>query len=532
MHRRDFLTALGFAATSAVAGGTAWASQGKGRRLRLIHLTDTHAQLEAHMEYLPDHPPAFGTMGGFARLRRAADALRSTAPGPSFLVDGGDLVQGSGPAAWSRGEVMIAPANGLGLDAFVPGNWEPVYGPDRFMELMGALKTKVLAYNFHRKANGERLFEPATVITRDGVRIAFVGIADPTTTIRQPPRQVEGLDSTRMDGLREYFQDLRRKERPDLVVAVTHTGLTVSRQLARENPELDVVLSGHTHERTFRAIREGNCLIVEAGSHGSFLGCLDIALKDGGGIEGHDFRLVPIDAAEFGEDAAVGAIVDRELAPYRERMNRVLCKTRVPILRYDVLETNADNLITDAVRQATGADIGLSNGFRFGPPIPSGPLTEAQWWTLLPIDARVKQGWVSGAELRAYLEGELELVFSKDPWKLSGGWGPRASGLDITFEAYAAPGRRVREILVNGTPIKDMERYSIAGCEREGEPMDVVCRHRGTHDVQVVGSSIQKLMHDYFAAHPVIEPKVSGRSRAVDLPAHIFSQDGILTRGA
>lgn len=47
----------------------------------------------------------------------------------------------------------------------------------------------------------------------------------------------------------------------------------------------------------------------------------------------------------------------------------------------------------------------------------------SQWWTLLPIDARVKKGRVSGAELRAYLEGELELVFSKDPWKLSGGWG-------------------------------------------------------------------------------------------------------------
>ena len=41
------------------------------------------------------------------------------------------------------------------------------------------------------------------------------------------------------------------------------------------------------------------------------------------------------------------------------------------------------------------------------------------------LDARMKKGWVSGKELRAYLEHELELVFASDPWKLSGGWGPR-----------------------------------------------------------------------------------------------------------
>lgn len=532
MRRREFLSALGFAATSSLAGGAAWGSQAKAKRLRLIHLTDTHAQLEEHLEYLPDPSPTMRTMGGFARLKRAADTLRANAPGPAFLVDGGDLVQGSGPAAWSQGKVMIEPANALGLDAFVPGNWEPVYGPQRFLEIMGALKTRVIAYNFHRKDSGNRLFEPAAIIARDGVRVAFVGVADPTTTLRQPPRQVEGLDSTRMEGFREYLQDLRRNERPDLVVAVTHTGLTVSRQLARENPELNVVLSGHTHERTFQAIREGNCLIVEAGSLGSFLGCLDIALKDGGGIDSHSFRLVPVDAAEFDEDSGVRALVQAELSPHRARMNRVLCETRVPILRYDVLETNADNLITDAVRAAAGADIGLSNGFRFGPPIAAGPLTEADFWTILPIDAHVKKGWVTGAELKAYLEGELELVFSKNPWKLSGGWGPRASGLEMTFEAYAGPGQRVREILVDGKPVSDKGRYSIAGCEREGEPMDVVCRHRGTRNVEYVHPSIHGLMHAYFDSHPVIEPRVSGRSHAIDLPAHVFSQDGILARRA
>src|SRR3979490_3023680 len=89
------------------------------------------------------------------------------------------------------------------------------------------------------------------------------------------------------------------------------------------------------------------------------------------------------------------------------------------MMRYDVLETTADSFITDAVREVAKADIGFSNGFRFGVPIPPAGLTEADLWNLLPMDARMKTGWVTGQELKAYLESELELVFTRNPWKLN-----------------------------------------------------------------------------------------------------------------
>ncbi|MCE9557970.1 MAG: metallophosphoesterase, partial [Armatimonadetes bacterium] len=285
MKRRAFLaaSAASLTATCTASIGFGAASNNKKKRCTLLHVTDTHAQLETHLEYLPGDTSGFRRMGGFARLKTAIDANRANSHGPAFLVDGGDLVQGSGPASWSRGEIMIEPANQLGLDAFVPGNWEPVYGPAQFLHLMGQLKTRVMAYNFHSRESGERLFTPAVTVRRDGVKVSFIGIADPTTTERQSPKQVEGLDSTQMVGLRDFVKRLRQTEAPDLVVAVTHTGLTVSRQLAREIPELDVILSGHTHERTQQVILEGNAIIVEAGSLGSFLGRLDLTIKPGGG---------------------------------------------------------------------------------------------------------------------------------------------------------------------------------------------------------------------------------------------------------
>ena len=527
MNRRQFVTA---SALGLASSGTFAASQSNNKRCTLLHLTDTHAQLETHWEYFPECDPTLQQAGGFARLKTVIDAQRGSSQGPAFLVDGGDLVQGSGPAAWSQGEVMVGPSNALELDAFVPGNWEPVYGPRPFQRLMEQLSTKVLAYNFHFKQSGKRIFEPSAVIEREGVRIALVGIADPTTTERQPPVQVQGLDSTRMHGLRDHVQDVRRLERPDLVVAVTHTGLTVSRQLAREIPEFDVILSGHTHERTQQVIREGKVLVVEAGSNGSFLGRLDLTLKAGGGIDEHSFRLIPILASDFAEDRGVLDQVNLLLKPHRARMREVLCETRVPILRYDVFETNADNIISDALRNAGSVDIGFTNGFRFAPPIPIGEVTQADLWNLLPLDARIKKGWISGKQLKEYLERELELVFSCDPWKLSGGWGPRASGMEVRFEAQAPTGSRVRSLKVNGEAIDNDKPYTIAGCERDGEPLDVVCRLRDVHDVEYVKPSIHEALEKHLLGQKIIAPQRDGRSRAVDLPDHAFSQDDILTK--
>jgi sulfur-oxidizing protein SoxB len=238
------------------------------RHVTFLHIADSHAQLETHPEYMPGQSPELQSMGGYARLKTAIDRERAGAKGAVFVADGGDTFQGSGPAAWSQGEVVLGPLNALGLDVCVPGNWEVVYGPDRFRDLMKRVSCKVTTYNFHDTKTGQRLFTPEVTLEREGVRVAFVGITDPTTTKRQPPDEVVGLDSTRMQGLRDFVKSVRTSERADLVVAVTHTGLSVSRQIAREIPEFDVILSGHTHERTEHAILEGKVIVVEPGSMG------------------------------------------------------------------------------------------------------------------------------------------------------------------------------------------------------------------------------------------------------------------------
>ena len=85
------------------------------RHVTFLHIADSHAQLETHPEYMPGQTPELQSMGGYARLKTAIDRERAASKGAVFVADGGDTFQGSGPAAWSEGEVVLGPLNALGL---------------------------------------------------------------------------------------------------------------------------------------------------------------------------------------------------------------------------------------------------------------------------------------------------------------------------------------------------------------------------------------------------------------------------------
>lgn len=499
------------------------------KEVRLLHLGDMHAQLDTHWEFLPEDPEKLHRMGGFARVKTALDQYRASAPGAVFSIDGGDTFQGSALAAWTQGEAILGPLNGLNLDVGIPGNWEVVYGPQKFRSLMERVNYKVIAYNFHDKNTGKNLFPPSVILEQNGAKIAFIGQTDITTTVRQPPAQVQGLDSTKSQGLREYIQKLRKDESPDLVVLVDHNGLTPMVQVAKEIPEIDVILSNHTHERVYHPLWVGKTLIVEPGSLGSFLGVVDLKIQKGKLLSAN-YDLVPIFADKFEEDAKLKKLIVSVKKPYAKRMSEIVGHTKTAILRYDVLESNMDNMVADAAREMTKADMAFTNGFRFSPPIAPGPITEGELWNVLPLDAKLKVGTITGKQLWDYLEAEMELVFSKHPHKLSGGWGPRPSGVKVVFEAGASPGSRIKEVFVSGTPIDLKKEYSLGGCDREGEPLETICRVKEVRNANYVEGTAHSALKAYIRKHSPLNLRREGRVRAIDLPDKVWSQYGLLQK--
>ncbi|MFM9074280.1 MAG: 5'-nucleotidase C-terminal domain-containing protein, partial [Bacteroidota bacterium] len=200
-----------------------------------------------------------------------------------------------------------------------------------------------------------------------------------------------------------------------------------------------------------------------------------------------------------------------------------------PLMRYFVLETPMDNLVTDAIRWKYKPDIALSNGFRFCQPLavpPSGkaPITREFLYNMLPLDSITREAWVTGTQLNNWLEKELENAFAPDPAKRFGGWFVRFSGMQVNFTIGNPAGKRVNSILIGGQPMEPDREYRIVACEREGDPIDTLCRIEKVLRPVTLDKTTHQVLEEYLAIHSPVAPVLEGRAVATDQPATLLTQ--------
>ena len=507
---------------------------GRAQRLTILHTADIHAQLDIHDEFFWEQgKPVFKPRGGFATLRTMINALRRQNPGNTLLVDGGDCFQGSAVASLSKGQAIVPLVNAIAYDLVLPGNWEVVYGKDMMIaDLNGYTAAKVCANMFHAdQAAATSIFPPYQTFTVGGVKIGFIGYNDPFTPTRQSPAYSRGIRFTHpRDSLAEHVRTLREREGCALVFVLSHMGLTQQLDLANQPYArgVDYILGADTHERIRDPLRGKYARVTEPGSFGSFVGKLDLVV-DGGRIADQAYALLDVDPAQYPEDDEMKTMVAAARAPYRQDLDRVVGRTTTPLVRYYVIETPMDNLITDALHRTFQTDFAVSNGFRFCPPLvpPAGgeaAITNEYVWSMLPVDSVLKTGVVTGQQIRDWLENELENAFAKDPAKRFGGWFVRFKGLTVTFTARNRQGKRVRAATINGEPLALDRRYTMLGCEREGDPDNIICRLPNVADPRRLDVSIHDVLTDYLLTHSPVAPMIEGRALATDVPATLLSQ--------
>src|SRR5262245_675445 len=159
----------------------------------------------------------YGRMGGYAHLATLVKRVRAERPGRTILLDGGDALQGSATALWSRGEDMLRAENQLGVEIFT-AHWEFVYGIERVKELFGdrerpgLFRGEFLAQNVTEAGWGEPVFRPYTIREAGGVRVGVIGQAFPYTPISHPRRFVPGLTfGIHDDRMQSWIDELRGK---------------------------------------------------------------------------------------------------------------------------------------------------------------------------------------------------------------------------------------------------------------------------------------------------------------------------------
>lgn len=497
-------------------------SESATRHVTILFAADLHAQLEEHDELFWRGEERIEKAGGFARLAKAIRTIREERGGAVLAIDGGDTIQGSAAAAWTEGRAVIPALNAVGFDLGIPGNWEVVYGPGTLRERAAEIRHPLVAANVRDAATGKRLFPPYLIREVGGVRIGVIGYTDPDVPVRQPPAYSEGLAYSGPEELSALIAEVR-KTGAEVVLLVSHVGLARALVLTDELEGIDVHLSSDTHERTYEPIDRNGVWVVEPGAFGSFLGRLDLWVRKGEIVD-RRWELIELTARRFGEDEEVKAIVERSLAPLRERLDRPVGRTEVLLARYSVLETNLDNFLADALREIAGTEIAISNGFRFGTPTGPGLIREEDLWTFYPISTPLLVGEVSGAQLLTFWEQEIENALSPDYRKRFGGWLPRPSGMTVRFEAKAPFGQRVREIRINGEPLDPERTYTIAACLREGDAPDTLCRIRGAKNVRKLEIDAHEALRRFLARKKSISPTLEGRVVAEDLPPILRSQ--------
>jgi sulfur-oxidizing protein SoxB len=527
------LSLLGAAALSLLVGACALREHrpeatvpqtSEPEQVTVLFVADLHAQLLAHPElFWKDGLERVEEAGGFARVAAAVQQIREERGGKVLVIDGGDTLQGSGAAALTEGAALVEPLNALGIDAALPGNWEVVFGGKVLRERAEALDYPLFASNLRDAGNGERLFPPHLIKEIAGVRIALVGFTDPDVPRRQPPSYSEGLRYDDAEALPALVKEVREVEKADVVLLVSHIGLAKAVGLAEGMSGVDVHLSSDTHERTYEPIETRGGWVVEPGAFGSFLGRLDVWVDDGKIVDKR-WELIELTASAYPEDPKVAALVQKAVEPHAAQLTREVGHLDVTLARYAVVENPLDNLLSNAIREAGGTEIALSNGFRFGTPLLPGPIREADLWNMFPVNNRLKTGKVTGRQLRAFWEQELENVFARDPAARFGGWLPRPAGMKLRFRANAPKGQRLLSLEVNGAPVEDDRVYSVTACEREGDADGMVCRIPDVQDPQVLEIDAHEAVRRYLARNPNIDEGLEGRAVAEDLPRILRTQ--------
>jgi sulfur-oxidizing protein SoxB len=532
IRRRDFLT---LASATALCGSLPRIARGAddagvydfGRfgNARILHMTDTHAQLLpvyfrepsvnlgiGAMAGKPPHlvgrafldrfsiapdsagayaftcldfeksAPRFGKLGGFAYLKTLIDRLRGDAgQGRSLLLDGGDLWQGSGLANTMQGADMVEAANLLGIEAMT-GHWEFTYGEAALRANLARFKGEFLAQNVFLTeeaafndakafdAVSGRVFKPATIKELGGYRVAVIGQAFPYVPIAHPKRFTpDWTFGIRDDELQKLVNSLRTDDKVDAVVLLSHNGMDVDLKLASRVTGIDVILGGHTHDAVPQPIpvtnAGGTTLVTNAGSSGKFLGVLDLELTKGR-VADLRYRLLPVFSELLKPDAAMAALIDKMREPHAAAYAAKIATSDRLLYRRGNFGGSVDQLICDALRSEFDAEIALSPGFRWGNSVlPGQPVTMEDVLTETAITyPETYLAAMTGGQIKDILEDVCDNLFNADPYYQQGGDMVRVGGFAYTCTPGASVGRRISDLkLDNGRALEAGKSYKVAG---------------------------------------------------------------------
>lgn len=406
----------------------------------------------------------FGRMGGFAHIKTVVDKIRKDRGHDKCLfLDSGDTWQGTAIGLKTGGEAIVKAQNMMGVDVMV-GHWEFTYGKEQVLKLTGdkdakgMLNADFISQNISDEQWGELVYKPYVIKNIGGVKVGVLGQSFPYTKTANP-KNVEGWSfGLRLEDMQKYVNEL--KGQSDIVVLLSHDGFSVDQEVAKKVHGIDIILSGHTHDPAPKPLFVNKTMIVIAGSHGKYVGRLDLDIKNGK-IKGYSYKLIPIASDLIPADPEAAKLVEEVYAPYKSELFLPIGKTESLLYKRDTFYSTFDNLIGESIQSTMGSDIVFTPGYRWGTTVLAGDtITADDVYDMTAITyPDVYTFELKGENFHKIIEDIADNVFNADPIYQQGGDMSRLYGITYDINIGGKSGKRISNIKVAGKQFDPNRTY-------------------------------------------------------------------------
>ncbi len=366
---------------------SAASAESSGRKVDILFLHDTHSHLNS---FLTVENGQDTVLGGFAKIKTLINQVKETNP-DALVLDAGDFSMGTlVQTIYHTDAAELKMLGALGCDAATLGNHEFDYRSSGLagalnaaaesgepvpamvlcnidweaMEAEGLTQDQLLLKNAFENYG----MEDYIVLTKGDVKIAVFGIFGEDSLACAPTCVLQFKDAP--EAAASVVAEIKEKEEVDMIVCLSHSGTNEEESksedeiLAKAVPEIDLIISGHTHSTLTAPICHGNTYIVSCGSYGRNLGSLSMSQQPDGRWHMEHYELLPVTETvqpDAAAQAKIDLLMEKVDSAYLSRFGytrqQVLAQNTVAFSTSDDLynihtEHNLGNLLADAFAYA------------------------------------------------------------------------------------------------------------------------------------------------------------------------------------
>ncbi|MBI2252594.1 MAG: bifunctional metallophosphatase/5'-nucleotidase [Armatimonadetes bacterium] len=466
--------------------------------LVILHTNDFHGRL------LPYKDSSGEEIAGAENLSGLIRDMRKKYP-EVLLLDAGDIAQGTPISNLFFGKPVVEVMNYNKYFASTLGNHEFDWGQDKLKEIIHQANFPFICANIFDEKTGKRFanLKPYLIFKLKNIKIGIIGLITPQTFQTTMPSHVKNLIFE--DPLKIYagIYPLLKSKGVDLIIVLSHLGLEDDMRLAENSSGIDLIVGGHSHTVLNSPKKINQTYIVQAGSYGKYLGKVDLEInsQDKKIIEIKG-ELIPLNKQNYNPQKDVSKIIEKYYTKIKEKMGEIVGETRINLIKENSLgDFPLANLITNAMKEETGAQIAFQNTGGIRASLYKGKITWGDLYNVLPFGNSIVKMNLKGGQILKIIEIALN----------NENQGMQFSGINLIYDNK---NKRIIRIKVGEEPLETQKSYTIAANNFLAEGGDGYLSFLEGENLSY-GKDLLEIVINYLKLHSPIEDIETGRVKLI-----------------